>query len=486
MRPKAALVAALMLGGCAPDVALNRPQLALPAQYEAQPPQHGPDRPTDRWWELFDDAQLAALVEQALADSTDIRSAYFRLIEARAIRDQARTQRLPTGAFGGNAARQDGEPLSGTDLPGSTTRTDSLGATFSASWEIDLFGRLAAVGRAADADYAAAAFDYHAVRQSMAADVATALFQARGFAVQLNDARESLRIATTLAATARLALERGLVATGNAARLEGNEASARAEVRRLEAALRNAKRSLLILAGRMDAPTDSLIIDARQDVPPPVPPAMPAMLLARRPDVRAAEARLLAATAQLDVGRLALFPRFTLSGSGSISRTETLGVDGTAGLWSLAAGLALPVLDRARLIAQLRASEARGQRAVVAYEAAVQSAFRDADIALATVASDGPRLDDLVQAEARAAYAFAAARRAYGAGLTDLTGLLQQEQTWRDARSAMTGARTLALINQVTAFRALGGGWDGAAPGTAEGQPDLPRPSPLSTPEDRK
>ena len=468
------LILLTLLCGCAPSVELARPKLALPQQFEAAPAAVAQER-LDRWWDRFDDMQLSAFVEKALAQNTDARSAYFRLREARAIRDQSLSQRLPTGSVSGSAQIQDGRQLSGTDLLGTTARSDRQSLSFSPSWELDLFGRLGAIGEGARANYVAAAYDYHAARLSLAADVASALFEARGLAVQRDDAQEGLRIAQELARTSELGRDHGLVAASETARLEGDEATAKAELTRIETALRNAKRSLLVLIGTPDAPTESLSIEARLDTPPPVPALLPAMLLTRRPDILAAEARLAAATSAVKVDRLALFPRFTLQGSGSISRTSGA-VGGVSGLWSLATGLSLPVLDRTRLMAQLRATQAQGEGAVVSYEAAVQSAFRDADIALALAAADRTRLADLSRAEERARFAFDAGRKGYSAGLTDLTTLLQSEQTWRAARRALTNARTQALNNVVGAFRALGGGWNPDDPAKAPDQPAIALP----------
>ncbi|WP_162792446.1 TolC family protein [Novosphingobium sp. P6W] len=321
----------------------------------------------------------------------------------------------------------------------------------------------------------------HATQLALAGDVASELFEARGLSVQLHDAAEALRIAEELASTSQIGLERGLVAGVDTARLDSDVATARADLVRIDTLLRNAKRALLVLTGRADAPVGTLPIEARLDVPPIVPDTMPAALLVRRPDVLAAGARLAAAVAQVKVDQLALFPQLTLQGSGTMTRTiGALG--GTNGIWSLASGLALPILDRPRLIARLRITEAQGQQAVIAYEAAVQAAFRDADNALATVAADTPRVAQLYRAEERGRFAFEATRRGYRAGLFDLTTLLQAEKTWRSTRTALTGARTQALGNIVAVFRALGGGWDPEALAAASGEettalPVVPAPA---------
>lgn len=470
------LLGAAALAGCAPKVELARPEIALPRQFEGMASASvAKDAALDRWWERFGDAQLTALVNEALERSTDARTAYFRLREARAIRDQSLSQRQPVGSISGSATARDGTVISGTDVLASTAGGNSQSLGFSPSWELDLFGRLAAIGQGARATYLAAAYDYHAMRMSIAADVATTLFNARGLAVQRQDADETLRIASELARASALGRDHGLIAAADTARLDGDVASARAELTRIDTALRNAKRSLLLLVGQADAPTASLPIEARLDAPLTVPALLPSILMERRPDVLAAQARLAAAASAVQVDRLALFPRLTLQGSGTVNRSSG-SPPLTSGLWSLAAGLSLPVLDRTRLMAQLRATEAQGQQAVIAYEAAVQAAFRDADIALATANADRLRLNDLSQAEERARFAFDAARKGYGIGLTDLTTLLQSERSWRAARTALTSARAQALSNVVAAFRALGGGWNADDPATMPGQPSLSLP----------
>lgn len=472
----AVLLAGAGLSGCAPHIDLARPDVSLPEQFEGAESEAAQAVMPDRWWERFGDRQLVELVDAALARGTDARSAYFRLREARAIRAQSLSQRLPSGSISGSATARDGAVLSGMDLLGSTASGNSQSVAFSPVWELDLFGRLGAVGDAARATYKAAAYDYLATRIAIASDVAVNLFEARGLAVQRGDAEETLRIARELAHVAALGRDHGLTAGADAARLESDVAAARAELLRIETSLRTSKRALLVLLGQATAPIDSLVVEAELADPPPVPVALPASLLVRRPDVMAAQARLEAAGSAVQVDRLALFPQFTLQANGSISRSS--GVAGlVSGLWSLGAGLSLPMLDRTRLMAQLRVTEARGQLAVISYEAAVQDAFRDADTALAIVRVDRERLADLAVAEERSRFAFEAARRGYSIGLTDITTLLQSERSWRSARRVLTDSRTQALTNVVSAFRGLGGGWDSGPQASAPGQPAINLPT---------
>ncbi|TCM20904.1 NodT family efflux transporter outer membrane factor (OMF) lipoprotein [Novosphingobium sp. PhB165] len=450
---------AVLLCGCAPQVHLPQADTALPPAFEANAAPAGtlPEASLDRWWESFRDPQLSGLIDTALARSTTARLAYARLSEARATRSVNRASTLPTGSLSATATEQGTRRVwgQGANAPGD----DSYQATFYPSWEIDLFGRLSAIRQQADVQYASSTLDWHGARLALAADVATTLFQARGTAIDLGTARERLKISTDLARSAQLGEARGLTSGQDAARLDADLASASAEVTRLEAELQAAKRSLLILVGTPNAPTDSLPIEARLDDAPTLPAVTPGLLLARRPDVLSAGLAVESAALGVRVNRLALFPRFDIQPGLALSAT-TGPVGGATGLWSLAAGLTVPLLDRTRLMAQLRVSEAQGQQAVVSYEQTVQNAYGEAENALVRLTANRNRIADLERAEARSRAAYDSALRGYRAGLTDLTTVLQSEQTWLQARAARDQGRLALLTGTVSTVRALGGGWD--------------------------
>lgn len=460
--------------GCAPKITLPSARTTVPLTYERVAGE-GAAASLDRWWTGFHDKQLTDLVDQALANGFGSRLAFARLVEARAVRSRAIRDTEPTGSLSATVSRAYtnqlstnipnidlGLPTTGTggigDLFNPTGPINNYGLSLNASWEIDVFGRLATARRQARQNFAAAALDYQATRVTAAADIATYLFQARGEAAQLANARETLRIARELAGAARLGQERGLTAGGDVARLETDEANAEAETTRFANGLDTSKRQILILLGNATAPLASLRIDPDLSSAPLPPETVPSALLARRPDVRVAELKLAAATTQVTIDRLELFPRFNLKPGAALSGTNSpLGA--TSIVWTIGAGLALPVLDRPRLLATLRITEARGEQAVISYERAVQTAYQEADRALATVIDDRTRTSALEKAEARSRYAFDAARTGYRIGITDLTALLQAEQAWRAARIALINQRSAALQNVVAAYRSIGGGW---------------------------
>jgi NodT family efflux transporter outer membrane factor (OMF) lipoprotein len=442
----------------------------LPAKFDAATQSaHAPRA----WWKSFNDPELDALEDEGLSSAPDARAAMARLEEAAAVRAQAMTAYDPKGSLTGSASDQhtttgySGLPASATSgglaslfLPADETKTYS--GAFNASWEVDLFGRRKAANRAARADMWAARFDFEASRLSLAANIASGLFQARALSVQLDDAEETRRIAQELAVVGQRKLEHGLSSGADAARLEADLAAASAEVTRLKAQSEAARRTLLALLGRAGDPVSSLKITNRLDAPPPAPGVTPAEMLMRRPDVREAEQRLRASIANLTLQKLALYPTFNLTPGGSISRQEANFVT-RSDIWTLAANATLPVLDRPRLLAAVRQQKARADQAAIAYETAVQNAYRDAENGLRGMQADAERLALLTRAEERAHYAFTASERAYALGLVDLTTLLDAERSWRGARSALTALQAAALTDAVTTIKALGGGWDDPA-----------------------
>ena len=475
LRAASALALGCVLAGCASD-RLSSPATPLPAAYEGAAAATAalPAQALDRWWTLFDDAQLTALVEGALVEAPNARTAFQRIEESRAARAQTLSRYGPQGDLQGREQYQRTDQTFG-GVGSATTTTGTTGGggasfltpnggtttgsgQFQVTYELDLFGRRRLARRGADADIAAARFDYEATRATLARDVATGLFQARGYAVQLADARETARIAGDLARTARLSSQRGLTSTGSAARLETDLATAEAEVVRLEALTRTSRRTLLALVGRGAAPLSSLPVEAVTAAPPPPPAVTPGELLRRRPDVREAEARLRSRTETLKLDRLALFPTFTLAPGGQFSSVSGV-YDVTSTVWTAGINAMLPILDRPRLLAIIRGDRARGEQAVSAYEQAVQNAYRDAENGLATLAADRGRVARLTAAVERSRFAFDASKKGYDLGLLDLNTLLDSERSWRAARAALTSAEIAALTDAATLFQALGGGW---------------------------
>ncbi|WP_293682383.1 efflux transporter outer membrane subunit [uncultured Phenylobacterium sp.] len=480
------LLATAALTGCAAGHP-RTPATVLPPVFEA-PASASPVVQLDRWWTLYDDAQLTALIDEALARGFDVREAVARLDEARAVRGNALRQFDPSGNVQGSATRQqtydlgDGSGLAigggsssggsqgsggglgslsnGLVIPG---RSDSYSLSLPVSWELDLFGRRVAARRTADAEFEASRFAYLGVRTTLAADVADQLFQARGLAVQVADSRETVRIRQELRRVADIRAARGLAPRADVNRVDTELATAQAQLALQEAQLFAARRTLLALLGRASDRLESVPIQGALALPPAVPAGLPADLLTRRPDVLEARARLESAIGRMRTAELAQLPTITLTPSVGLNAQRGV-FSSTTGFWSLGASLLVPLLDRARLMTEVRIQDARTEQAVLAFERSVQRAFSESDQAIAKLAADRRRVEMLVRGETRARASYDATLAQYRRGLSDLQGLLDAEATWRAARTQTSAARIDALSRSVQLFKALGGGWSASDP----------------------
>ena len=480
--------AALALQACASGA--RKPDLTVPAAYEA--PAGTADvsgQALDRWWLTFGDEELNGLEDQALRASPDVKSQIARLREAAATRNSNILQTLPTGDLTGGASRQTSNDLgasAGSLFPvGGVTQDEHL--DFKVSWELDFFGALADARRAAKADYAASRFDIESARASLVANVADSYFQARGLAIQLDDANETLRIENELLRSTTIKAERGLGPLSDADRIAGDTAQAKSQVENLKAQQHAAARLLLILVGRGREPVENLPLAADVPDPPPLPKAMPGELLVRRPDVREADEKMRSAAIRTKLAKEELFPNLTLQPALGIAREVAPGVgvvQSALGLlffpqeqtsktdyWSVGVNLDQPVLDIPRLLQDAKAQGARAEQAVVAYEKAVQDAYGDAENALVELSSDEARIQILEEGEARAKRAYDAGRTRFSLGIDDITAVLSAEQTWRADRTELTAERVQALRRAVQTYKALGGGWDYATTKTASRSP---------------
>ncbi|MDP3173426.1 MAG: TolC family protein [Phenylobacterium sp.] len=456
----AAGLAILTLAGCA---SVREPTTTLPQTYEAPAGAATPAAGLDTWWTAFGDAQLDGLIDQALRASPDALSAAARLAEARAVAQTALAALLPNGSLQGQGRKTHTEQLSGTviNIPGFSTNGDSesYSANFDVSWEIDLFGRLRSGRRAARGDVAAARFNYEGARASLAANVADTYFQARGLAIQFDEARETVRIQQALQNVADRRAQRGLGAISDADRVAGDLAQAQARAAGLEAELQAARRTLLVLVGRGAEPTANLPVIADLGAVPAVPATLPSELLARRPDVREAQARIASAAGRLDVAERAFFPTFTLTPGLGWSRSLQPEFSSTTRNWSIGGAVSQPILDIPQLLIDLKAQSARTEQAVIDYEKVVQTAFAEAENSLVQLDADRRGVVLLQGGERRAARAYEAARIRYVAGIDDLQQALAAEQAWRATRTQLTTAQVQALRRAVQAYKALGGGW---------------------------
>lgn len=457
-----AALAALSLSACA---TARKADVSLPVTYEA--PATAMAAPAgsialDTWWTAYGDAELTALVEQALVRNLDVRTALARLDEVRGQRISAIAQYLPQGDATGSSRRTRTTQLGGTavSIPGFSNSGTSTAqsANFNVSWEISPFDALFA-GRAATAEVDRARYAYEVARAGIAAQTADSWFSAKGLAIQLADAQEALRIVQGLYDIVDQRARLGLAAQSEPDRVAGDLAQARSQVAALEAQLQVEKRALLILAGRIVEPTANINATPNVGAPPPLPGSLPSELLERRPDVRQAQAAVRSQVNQKILAQLAFFPSLTLTPGIGWQKIKQPGFSSTSESRTWGGSAVQPVLSIPRLLADLKVQGARTEQAVLAYEKTVQTAFQESEGALVNLDADRRRVALLTEGEARARRGYEATRIGYDRGFNDLATTLQAQQNWRVIRAQLTAAQVQALRRSVQAMKALGGGW---------------------------
>lgn len=478
-------MAFLLIAMTVPSLATSKeapiPRVAMPAGYAIADQTYTlAPRELDRWWFLFKDPTLNRLEDEAFSGSPDIRTIAARVLEARATRAAQIAQTFPTGGLSGAASHQRTSigGQTGSDLSTIGGVTDAVTANTNISWEIDLFGRLAAQRRVARATAEEARFNIEGMRATLAADVADAYFQTRGYSAQLQDTQNTARIQSDLLEIAEKRASAGAGPNDEIDRVASQLAQAQAKAADLQAKMDDERRLLLILVGRNLNDLDAPGLDGDAPSTPATPSALPSDLLARRPDVREAEYRLRAQLGTATLAHRAIFPTFTLLPGLGLSSTAAPGVSYippstlvttqqvlTTGFWTLGGGVSAPLLDIPKLLDQAHAEDARTKEAAIAYEKTVRTAFGEAQNALADLAAAEKATTLLTTGEAQARRAYDGSRRRYAEGLDDLTATLTAEQAWRQIRYALTAERVLTFRRAVETYKALGGGWDASRDG---------------------
>lgn len=459
----AALAASLLIGGCAavgPDY--RAPDMPVPAAWSHRPDASATGAMLDpaslsRWWQQLDDPLLTGLIEEALANSPDLRGARAKLREARARRDLASADRLPavTASAGASRAKSSAQTGSG----GTASRYD---AGFDASWELDLFGGQRRALEAAQADLDAGVADLDAARVTLAAEVARNYVELRSAQQRLAIARDNLASQGDTLQITDWRNQAGLASTLDVEQARTTREQTRAQVPVLETTLAQAGNRLAILLGK--APGS---LHDRLDAPAgiPAPPkqlaiGIPADTLRQRPDVLAAERRLAAQTARIGVAEAARRPSLALSGSIGLEALSTGGLTAAGALArSVAASIAGTVFDGGRLRQQVEIQDALREQTTVAYEQAVLTALEDVENALVSLGNAQRRRDALDVAWESARNAALLAQHRYAAGLTDFQSVLDTSRTVlsvEDSRASAQADQTTALIQL---YKALGGGW---------------------------
>lgn len=438
------------------------PAVEVPAAWTAG--QAGPVPVIEAWWTTFGSTGLALAVEEALRVNWDLRVAAARLEAAVAQARIAGASLKPRAGFDFTATRQErnfiGLPIPGAGSRVLTSRSTSYGATFSASWEVDLWGRIRAGQQAALAEVQAGAADQAAARLSIAAQTARAWLAAVEAGQQLELARQTATNLQRTTEQVRRRYEQGLAQGQTELRLAmANEAAARAAVAERQSVWERTVRQLEILLGRYP---HGLLLGAMTlpELPPPVPAGLPSELLERRPDLMAAERRLAAADARLSQAKAALYPRLTLTTTGGTSTRDLVDLlDLDYKVWSIAANAVQPLFEGGRLRAEVALARARAEQAAAEYARSVLQAFAEVETYLAVTVPLTEREKELAEEWRQAQAAWRLAEERYVSGLESYLSVLSAQRQVINSQSQRLAVQRAILENRVNLHLALGGGF---------------------------
>ncbi|MFK4003388.1 efflux transporter outer membrane subunit [Qipengyuania sp. NPDC077563] len=412
------------------------------------------------WWRLYDDPVLDGLVADALAANTDIEQAVARIDRARAALRGARADRLPQ--VGLDASAGYGRTPEAQTLPGQDRDGGQFSIAADIAYEVDLFGRVSSGIAAARGDVAAASADAEAVRVMVVADTTSAYADAASAAARLRVARSIVDLLEDSLRLTRLRHDAGYTDGLAVARIESLVEQRMATIPAIEAERRAALFALATLTGRAPAelPADIGARTVPLEIAAPLPVGDGTQMLARRPDVRAAEQRALADGARIGIARADLYPRITLGG--------TIGSD-TTKLGDLFAGGPLgfvlgPLIDwafpnREPVYARIDAAEANAAGSLAAFDGTVLVALQEAETALSNYARALERRRILVAAVASAERAARIVRAQNREGLVNSLDTLDAERTLAEASAELAEQDAAVSRDQIAVFRALGGGW---------------------------
>jgi multidrug efflux system outer membrane protein len=452
----ASAMTTLLLASCAVGPTYRAPQIAPAALRNAAVPEFVARSPESLWWREFEDPELDELMRRALAANLDLRSAYDRVRSARAVFVERKLDYAPHVQLDAAYTHSDEQQPGFTDSR-INAQSDSLG--FDATWEIDLFGHVRRSVEAARADLGAERANYQDAQVTVAAEVARNYFELRGAQRRLEVARGNLDTEHQTLTLTQLLDEVGrgseLDVQRSRARLKATESTIPA----LEAAEKQAGYRLAVLLGeRPGALDEELQPAAIATYAKSLPIGDPTALLRQRPDVRAAERQLAAATAREGVATAEFFPRVNVTGfigflSGDVGRL----FNNNTRAWSIAPTVSWAAFDIGSVRARLRASQSQSDAAAANYEKVVLTALEDTENSFVAYSARQSQLKSLTEQAQASRRAAELADTQYREGVADFLVLLDAQRTQLDAEDAVAQAQTAVNVAVVAIYKALGG-----------------------------
>jgi multidrug efflux system outer membrane protein len=423
-------------------------------------------QPRGEWWRAFNDETLNGLITEATANNQSLTVAAARVKQARAIAGIAEADRIPQIGVGVGAQRARLSPLEaslpkGTNVPAANTYS----ARLSASYEVDLFGRVSSNVAAARGDAGAVEATYRSVLLSLQADVAQTYFRLRSLDAEIATVNHTVQLREESVRVTGRRFDAGDIGEFDLSRAKTELATARSEAIGLQRQRATAEHALAVLLGKpasnFAAPSRPLSDAAAL---PLIPAGLPSTLLERRPDIASAQRSMEAANARIGVARSAMFPALNLSaGGGGVGTSFAEVFKWSSRSWLLGAALSMPLIDGGRNRNNVVRSEAALEEAVGSYRQSVLTAFAEVEDNLAGLRILAGQSAELEAAVISARRSADLAQKLYDAGRGSYLELLDAQRNLANVERNAVQLRGDRAITTVALIRALGGGWDAAA-----------------------
>jgi outer membrane protein, multidrug efflux system len=454
-----ALVCIAILAGCAVGPDYRRPDLEVPKAYRYEP-QEAKDIINTAWWAQFRDPVLDRLIADALAGNKSIKIAAANVEQAEAVLMQVRAPLFPQLGYSGSDTRQRQSGSLATSIPGIRPQPSTTYEAFgTASWELDLWGRIRRQTEAANANVLATTEARRGVILSLVGQVAKNYLLLRGLDEQLAISRRSLATYGESVRLFELQFKYGQVSEMTVAQARTQYETADAAIPQIEAQIIQTENAISILLGKNPGPIPrgKTIYELTA---PAVPAGLPSELLVQRPDVLQSEQNLIAQNALIGAARALYFPSLSLTGAyGRASEELHHLFKDPARAWNFTGTVQGPLFTFGAIYGQVQQATAAQKAALSAYEAAVQSAFADVENAL----SSREKLGEQLAAQSRLLVASKTYERLatlqYNGGYAPYSTVLQAQQQLFPAELQWAQLSSTTLSAAVTVYQAMGGGW---------------------------
>jgi NodT family efflux transporter outer membrane factor (OMF) lipoprotein len=448
------LVLLLAQGGCIHSSQVKQRPMEPPGTYDAGgAAARQPGEVDERWWLMFGDSRLNKLVDRALSDNLDLVAARYRVQQARAALKLAGAGWYPRLDVKGQAGRsQIVLPFSAPGIDSTSTR-NSFSLSLAASYEVDLWGKVRYGHQAAKQDLEATEEDLRAARISIAAQLVDAYFLAVELRSQIELLDQTIKNREANLDIARRRYAEGVVTALDVYQAQENLASSQARRVTFINTLRTTEHAIAVFVGRFPRRGITGTLDRLPQNVRALPPGLPAQLLLRRPDLRAAHARLYAADARVGQAFAGYFPTL------SISATVGSSFDPFGLIWSVLGNLVAPLFQGFRVQAQVESNRALLQQQLAAYKATLLVACKEVEDALVTGQMLEKRVQFLKQRVVSAEGSLRLSIEQYVQGLVPYLTVLASEQLVYTARSELITANRNLVSARVSLAKALGGGW---------------------------